>query len=317
MSILTYFFWTVVLLGPVLENVSTTANTLTLSFSNQSVGGGMALHDVVGLNVDGTWNNCTLCCKELPPFEVHTSKDGWTQVAQNATTVTDTAVLLSPAVSVSSVTAVRYAWTDFVECVLQNDDGLVAGPFVVEVNDKHSQDSDTIAAPRGAGDLSLSPPMGFNSWNFYHCNSALSWVELFFFVLGGVGGGGGDFRLSLLCLYHLTLIFVFIFAVDENIVKSIADAMATNGMKAAGYSYINIDDCKSLFGVCALHSTLFLVAPAVACFIVAAEIIVSGLRCCDARLAGRAFPGRNDPTGSLSISFWNEGTGRLCPQQGP
>eukprot|EP00750_Incisomonas_marina_P011167 INCI16350.5.p1 GENE.INCI16350.5~~INCI16350.5.p1 ORF type:complete len:812 (+),score=130.53 INCI16350.5:666-3101(+) len=187
--------------GPVLENVSTTANTLTLSFSNQSVGGGMALHDVVGLNVDGTWNNCTLCCKELPPFEVHTSKDGWTQVAQNATTVTDTAVLLSPAVSVSSVTAVRYAWTDFVECVLQNDDGLVAGPFVVEVNDKHSQDSDTIAAPRGAGDLSLSPPMGFNSWNFYHCN------------------------------------------IDENIVKSIADAMATNGMKAAGYSYINIDDC--------------------------------------------------------------------------
>ena len=43
--------------------------------------------------------------------------------------------------------------------------------------------------------------MGFNSWNFYHCN------------------------------------------IDESLVKSIADAMATNGMKEAGYEYINIDDC--------------------------------------------------------------------------
>ncbi|HUA39577.1 MAG TPA: NPCBM/NEW2 domain-containing protein [Candidatus Sulfopaludibacter sp.] len=32
-------------------------------------------------------------------------------------------------------------------------------------------------------------------------------------------------------------------SVDESIVKSEADAMATNGMKAAGYQYINLDDC--------------------------------------------------------------------------
>lgn len=31
--------------------------------------------------------------------------------------------------------------------------------------------------------------------------------------------------------------------VDETIIRAIADAMATNGMKAAGYQYINIDDC--------------------------------------------------------------------------
>ena len=31
--------------------------------------------------------------------------------------------------------------------------------------------------------------------------------------------------------------------IDENEIKAIADAMATNGMKAAGYQYINIDDC--------------------------------------------------------------------------
>ncbi len=31
--------------------------------------------------------------------------------------------------------------------------------------------------------------------------------------------------------------------VDEQIVRAMADAMATNGMKDAGYQYINIDDC--------------------------------------------------------------------------
>ena len=31
--------------------------------------------------------------------------------------------------------------------------------------------------------------------------------------------------------------------IDEGIIRSMADAMATNGMKAAGYEYINLDDC--------------------------------------------------------------------------
>jgi alpha-galactosidase len=31
--------------------------------------------------------------------------------------------------------------------------------------------------------------------------------------------------------------------VDENLIKQVADAMVTSGMKAAGYTYINIDDC--------------------------------------------------------------------------
>ncbi len=48
--------------------------------------------------------------------------------------------------------------------------------------------------------LALTPPMGWNSYNYF-----------------------GD-------------------GVDEATVKSMADAMATNGMKAAGYQFINIDD---------------------------------------------------------------------------
>ena len=43
--------------------------------------------------------------------------------------------------------------------------------------------------------------MGFNSWNFYHCN------------------------------------------IDENTVKQVLNVISTNGMKEAGYEYVNIDDC--------------------------------------------------------------------------
>ncbi len=49
--------------------------------------------------------------------------------------------------------------------------------------------------------LAPTPPMGWNSWNYYNCN------------------------------------------INEEKVKRMADAMASNGMKEAGYQYIVIDDC--------------------------------------------------------------------------
>ena len=49
--------------------------------------------------------------------------------------------------------------------------------------------------------LALTPPMGFNDWNAFHCN------------------------------------------VSEDLIKQTALAMHENGMQAAGYDYVNIDDC--------------------------------------------------------------------------
>lgn len=49
--------------------------------------------------------------------------------------------------------------------------------------------------------MAPTPPMGFNSWNFFYCN------------------------------------------VDEEKICKMADAMVSNGMKQAGYSYLVIDDC--------------------------------------------------------------------------
>ena len=53
-------------------------------------------------------------------------------------------------------------------------------------------------APK-SGQLGLTPPMGWNSWNKFQGQ------------------------------------------VSEQLVRQIADAMATNGMKEAGYQYVNLD----------------------------------------------------------------------------
>jgi alpha-galactosidase len=59
------------------------------------------------------------------------------------------------------------------------------------------------AAPASALDngLALTPPMGFNDWNAYHCG------------------------------------------VSASLIEQTAKAMVTSGMKAAGYQYVNVDDC--------------------------------------------------------------------------
>jgi alpha-galactosidase len=49
--------------------------------------------------------------------------------------------------------------------------------------------------------LALTPPMGWNSWNKFHCN------------------------------------------VSEELIKGMADAMVSSGMKDVGYEYVVIDDC--------------------------------------------------------------------------
>ncbi|RSO35177.1 alpha-galactosidase [Streptomyces sp. WAC 06725] len=59
------------------------------------------------------------------------------------------------------------------------------------------------AAPRLPDGLARTPPMGFNNWNSTHC--------------------GADF--------------------NEAMIKGIADLFVEKGLKAAGYEYVNLDDC--------------------------------------------------------------------------
>jgi hypothetical protein len=62
--------------------------------------------------------------------------------------------------------------------------------------------------------LARTPPMGWNSWNHFGCNTDCT-------------------------TYPNTCI-------SENLFKQMADAMVSSGMAAAGYEYINMDDCWML-----------------------------------------------------------------------
>jgi alpha-galactosidase len=54
--------------------------------------------------------------------------------------------------------------------------------------------------------LARTPPMGFNNWNFTHCESSF----------------------------------------NETTIKAVADAFVAKGLRDAGYTYVNIDDCWAL-----------------------------------------------------------------------
>lgn len=183
--------------GPVLDTAErgSDGSSLLLRFQNFSALG-MSLRDVKGINLDGSSNDCTLCCEAAPPFEVTIDGVSWTSVPRNETAMSGSVVELHTPLAVKA-TAVRYAYLDFVECVLQNSDGLPAGPFWRKV----AAPAKPLEAKPASSKAIQSPPMGFNSWNFYHCN------------------------------------------IDENTVKAVVDAIASNGMRDVGFEYVNIDDC--------------------------------------------------------------------------
>jgi hypothetical protein len=125
--------------GPVLEGPVTSAAAsagVTMTFSNWSAVG-LALRDVHAKNIDGSDNSCTDCCAGAPPFEVQDSATkAWTRAKAASVRVDAVAstvsLQLDPAAA-AAVSAVRYGFDDFVQCVLVNSDGLPAAPFVAVV----------------------------------------------------------------------------------------------------------------------------------------------------------------------------------------
>ena len=127
----TYALQTWTYSGPVLETAEVSTGTIVLKFAGWSAGGGLALRDVKAANIDGSRNDCVQCCAKAPPFEL--SADGgktWRRVSRAATDVVPyRTVKLTLAPSATVPTHVRYAWADYVDCVLENGDGLVSTPF--------------------------------------------------------------------------------------------------------------------------------------------------------------------------------------------
>ncbi|MFJ7198938.1 MULTISPECIES: NPCBM/NEW2 domain-containing protein [unclassified Streptomyces] len=78
-----------------------------------------------------------------------------------------------------------------------------AGTTVPALADSPASAPGRTVAPQSGNGLALTPPMGFNNWNSTHCRAEF----------------------------------------DESMVKGIADIFVEKGLKDAGYTYVNLDDC--------------------------------------------------------------------------
>lgn len=136
--------------GPVLQGINKQSTAITLTFTAMSSAGGLTLRDVkapFSVN-DGPGgaatpsNNCTKCCNDGgAPFEITTDPEPatarrngrnitWIRLPRSNISITsgNTVVLTT---GDTGVTGLRYAWTDFVDCVLDNGNSshIPAAPF--------------------------------------------------------------------------------------------------------------------------------------------------------------------------------------------
>lgn len=100
--------------GPVLKSVKQTESgpggSIDLIFT-PSTAQGLVLEDIRSQNPDGTWNNCTECCRGAPPFEVST--DGgknWTTTPRNSVLINGSSLTLLVDAPPDSPLGVRYGW---------------------------------------------------------------------------------------------------------------------------------------------------------------------------------------------------------------
>ena len=147
-------------------------------------------NNAVGLALRGT-HNCSSCCAAPGVFEAcpppaaaaNNANVSCTALPASAITVNGTEVILR-GVPVDAA-AIRHAYQPFPQCVLKNSYGLVASSFWVNISTVTPAEQEATAAAAAAAVASVvlpplptsssaavaaTPPMGFNSWNFYHCN---------------------------------------------------------------------------------------------------------------------------------------------------
>ena len=149
---------------------NTATRTVDVSFEPWSAG---------GLHLAGA-ANCKACCNVSKlaagthPFQLLAAgagaEGGWADASVAALDGTTGTVRLQWGKGATAApVAVRFAATNFVECVLYNSDKLPSAPFTINVTaaaaDAPANPDALAAAPPLKG-----PPMGFNSWNGYHTN---------------------------------------------------------------------------------------------------------------------------------------------------
>jgi hypothetical protein len=168
--------------GPTIRSASVNGSTLNLEFIYAE---GMAFKPTFDCGV-GAYAKAG-CCEFDRTFEMSTVMESdwrddsaWDPIPVGSAEIvrsgTGTAKLTLSIPAGQAPQRIRHVHQMYPQCVLQNTRQLVSGPFIINVTQAEhvvaattqSASPHTLKGPPVG--VALTPPMGFNSWNFYHCN---------------------------------------------------------------------------------------------------------------------------------------------------
>eukprot|EP01084_Bolivina_argentea_P159301 277447_1 len=149
--------------GPIINNINSENGKIILNFTN------LGQYNNAKLQLNPTLD-CTQCCKAQNVFQVSNDSKIWVNTTLYNVNSNNLLVLQS---NIINPMYVRYAYTNFVECAVFRDGlSIPAAPFVLKITTKNVD----IISENFKHEISLgaraalTPPMGFNHWNFAHCN---------------------------------------------------------------------------------------------------------------------------------------------------
>ena len=119
------------------------------------------------------------CCRAQDTFQLCTgSLKNITQLectnATSGASFSEGVITLKVPDSTIKYTSVRHAYANYPQCALYNKYDLPSGPFVLALDKAVAPALMEISSPvTGVNPIpgvALTPPMGVNSWNAFHCN---------------------------------------------------------------------------------------------------------------------------------------------------
>lgn len=168
--------------GPIATNATVSGDTVSVAFEH---GEQMFLNDTFGCEIHRgiNFNGQPIggdCCKAKDTFQLCTGdlmNTTGLACVNASSTISDAGVQLEVPRNAAAVlgaavpTSVRYAYANYPQCALLNKYKLPASPFVLKVAAaKPNKAVELTPVKVASAGVALTPPMGINSWNAFHCN---------------------------------------------------------------------------------------------------------------------------------------------------
>eukprot|EP01084_Bolivina_argentea_P159298 277442_1 len=239
--------------GPVINYVQNSGNNeIILNFTN------LGEYNTEKLQLKATLD-CTQCCAAKNTFQVSNDGKTWQNITSFAVNNNNLLVLQLQA-SVTNAMYVRYAYANFVQCaVFRNGLNIPSAPFMRNINhnknaQKPLQESLNMFPHMHGTRAAQTPPMGFNHWNFAHCNidERISFKVAQFMVNSGLAAAGYEY-FNLDDCWQTDREYSSQVIIPDSVrfpsgMKALSDKIKSIGMKFGVYTAAHSKTCQGRYG---------------------------------------------------------------------